>query len=84
MIQGKLKVKNKTLEHEPMKIENQEDYEYALKLIEVYIEDYDNSKCLIESLSISIDCWENMHDEFAVFNKAVAKLKVNLRGDSID
>ncbi|WP_421327537.1 hypothetical protein [Aeromonas veronii] len=77
-------MKYKKIAREPMRIESQEDYECALKLMAVYIEDYDNSKFLIESLSLSIDYWENMHDEFAMFNNAVAKLKNNLHGDSID
>ncbi|MCU7978057.1 transcriptional regulator [Shewanella sp. SW36] len=53
-------------------IETQDDYEQALALMDVLIDDYDANKFLIEILSLSIDRWEVQADEFAKFNSAIA------------
>lgn len=50
----------------------QEDYEQALALMDVLVDDYDANRQLIELLSVSIEHWEEQAPEFAEFNRAVA------------
>jgi HTH-type transcriptional regulator/antitoxin HigA len=53
-------------------INNQDDYERALKLIDELVDDYDTNRQLIELLATSIERWEGGANEFADFNKALA------------
>ncbi|MGL5840458.1 MAG: helix-turn-helix domain-containing protein [Aeromonas hydrophila] len=53
-------------------INNQDDYERALKLIDELFDDYDTNRQLIELLATSIERWEDRANEFADFNKALA------------
>ena len=58
-----------------MEINTQADYERALAMMDQLIDDYEANKSLIDTLSLSIERWENQADEFAEFNAAVAKMK---------
>jgi HTH-type transcriptional regulator/antitoxin HigA len=57
------------------KINNQDDYERALALMDSLVDDYDTNKQLVELLATSIERWEDVADEFADFNKAVAGIE---------
>jgi HTH-type transcriptional regulator/antitoxin HigA len=54
------------------RINNEDDYVRALKLMDELVDDYDTNKQLIELLETSIERWEDGANEFADFNKAVA------------
>lgn len=56
------------------RIENEAEYEAALKMMEELIEHYDENRSLIQLLSISIEEWEDEAKEFLEFNKAVEGL----------
>lgn len=56
-------------------INNQGDYEQALRLMDELINDYDTNNQLIELLATSIERWEDRAGEFADFNKALADVK---------
>ncbi|CBL46672.1 Predicted transcription regulator containing HTH domain [gamma proteobacterium HdN1] len=56
-------------------IDSQEEYENALTLMDALIEDYDNNRALIETLSHAIGQWEEGADEFAEFNQRVSSLR---------
>lgn len=60
------------------KINNQDDYERAITLMDSLVDDYDNNKQLVELLANSIECWENVADEFTGFNTAVADLEPSI------
>ena len=55
------------------RIETQDDYERALKLMDQLVDDYDANKPLIEILAVSIERWEDQATEFSDFNAAVAE-----------
>lgn len=55
-------------------IDNDSDYQQALALMDVLIDDYDNNRILIDMLSVSIERWEEHADAFADFNSQVAGL----------
>lgn len=54
-------------------IANDDEYEQALALMDELVEDYDDHLVLIELLSHSIARWEERSEDFAAFNKQVAK-----------
>lgn len=56
-------------------INNQDDYERALRLMDELINDYDTNNQLIELLATSIERWEDVADEFTDFNKVVADIE---------
>ena len=56
-------------------INNQDDYERALRLMDELIDDYDTNNQLIELLATSIERWEDVADEFTDFNKVVADIE---------
>lgn len=55
-------------------IHNEEDYGYALELMDELIEDYDEQKPLIEVLSLSIERWEDESEEFSEFKAKIESL----------
>ncbi|MGS3142534.1 type II toxin-antitoxin system HigA family antitoxin [Aeromonas sanarellii] len=56
-------------------INNQDDYELALKLMNELVVEYEPNKQLIELLATTIGNWEDKADEFTAFNKAVANVE---------
>lgn len=56
-------------------INNQDEYEEALKTMDSLINDYDENRALIDVLSISIERWENSADEFTDFNSRIDQLE---------
>lgn len=56
-------------------IDNQDAYENALTLMDALVDDYDNQRALIETLSHAIEQWEAKADEFAEFNQRIASLR---------
>lgn len=59
-------------------IHNEEDYGYALELMDELIDDYDDQKPLIEILSLSIERWEEASEEFSEFNANIESLDSGL------
>jgi HTH-type transcriptional regulator/antitoxin HigA len=55
-------------------IESEQDYQYALDMMDLLIEDYDNQKLLIDILANSIEQWEDRAEEFADFNATMKSL----------
>lgn len=60
------------------KINNQDDYDRAIALMDSLIDDYDNNKQLVELLASSIERWEDLTDDFAGFNTAVAGIEPSI------
>lgn len=56
-----------------IEITNEDEYEKALALMDVIIEDYDNQQILFELLSNSIERWEESSLEFTDFNKRIGE-----------
>ena len=54
-------------------IETQDDYEQALELMDLLVDDYDANRLLMEILAVSIERWEDQGAEFSDFNAAVAE-----------
>lgn len=55
-------------------IKTEEEYHKAIELMEELIEDYEESRPLIELLSIVIERWEDQAEQFSAFNKRIARL----------
>ncbi len=55
-------------------IHNQVEYQQALDLMDELIEDYDYNRPLIDTLSISIDHFENESEDFRDFNIRIKSL----------
>jgi len=55
-------------------IENAQDYQNALDMMDMLVDDYDNQKLLIDILANSIAEWEDHAEEFTAFNEKVKAL----------
>lgn len=55
-------------------INNDSEYQEALKLMDELMEDYDYNRSLIEILAISIERWEDNAKEFKLFNANIKSL----------
>lgn len=60
------------------RITNDTAYRNALALMDELVEYYEKYLPLIELLSISINNWEDQADEFAQFNRDIAKLSTGV------
>lgn len=55
-----------------VEIANNDEYNQALALMDELVDDYDNQIVLIELLSKSIGRWEDVSEDFTVFNQRIA------------